>query len=237
MSVSYFNMEDPVVGGYTPEKVALRRAIELAYDIGREIHIVRRGQAIAAQAPMPPGTSGYDPALRTENSVHDPARAKALLDIYGYLDRNGDGWREMPDGRPLLLEMATQARRSNASTTRSGRRAWRRPACRSASRRAQWSENLKAARAGKLRCGPSARTASTPDAQLAFDYMYGPSIGRENLARFKLPAFDSLYRRISALPDGPERHALFVQASDLITAYMPYRSTSIGSTPTSTSPG
>ena len=27
---TYFNMEDPVVGGYTPEKIALRRAIGMA---------------------------------------------------------------------------------------------------------------------------------------------------------------------------------------------------------------
>ena len=86
-TMSWFNMEDPVVGGYTPEKVALRRAIGLAYDIDREIRIVRRGQAIAAQAAMPPGTFGYDPHYRSDNSLHDPARAKALLDTYVPLER------------------------------------------------------------------------------------------------------------------------------------------------------
>ena len=55
---SYFNMEDPVVGGYSAEKVALRRAISLSYDIEREINIIRRGNAIAAQAPMAPHTFG-----------------------------------------------------------------------------------------------------------------------------------------------------------------------------------
>jgi hypothetical protein len=30
---------DPVVGGYTPDKVALRRAIGLAYDVDREIRL------------------------------------------------------------------------------------------------------------------------------------------------------------------------------------------------------
>src|SRR5262249_24849120 len=30
---AYFNMEDPVVGGYTPEKIALRRAICSAYNV------------------------------------------------------------------------------------------------------------------------------------------------------------------------------------------------------------
>ena len=46
-SMSYFAMENPVVGGYTPEKVALRRAIALAVNVDEEIRVVRRGQAIA----------------------------------------------------------------------------------------------------------------------------------------------------------------------------------------------
>ena len=62
---------------------------------------------------MAPGTYGYDPAFRSENSGYDPARAKALLDLYGYVDRDGDGWREQPDGTPLVLEYATAARRSS----------------------------------------------------------------------------------------------------------------------------
>ena len=57
---TYFNMDDPVVGGYTPDKVALRRAISLGIDIDREIRIIRRGQAIPAQARCcrtPPATT------------------------------------------------------------------------------------------------------------------------------------------------------------------------------------
>ena len=57
---------------------------------------------------MSPHTFGFDPAFRTENSSYDVARAKALLDMYGYLDRNGDGWREQPDGSPLAITMATE---------------------------------------------------------------------------------------------------------------------------------
>jgi ABC-type transport system substrate-binding protein len=39
--------------------------------------------------------------------THDPAKAKALLDMFGYVDRDGDGWRETPDGKPLVFEYAT----------------------------------------------------------------------------------------------------------------------------------
>ena len=41
--VTYFNMDDPMVGGYTPDKVALRRAISLGYNADEEIRMIRRG--------------------------------------------------------------------------------------------------------------------------------------------------------------------------------------------------
>jgi len=65
VTYAYFNMEDPVVGGYAPEKVALRRAITLSYNVQDEIAILRKGQAIPAQAPYPPGVAGADPNFRS----------------------------------------------------------------------------------------------------------------------------------------------------------------------------
>jgi len=222
-TMSWFNMEDPVVGGYTPEKVALRRAIGMAYNIGREIHIARRDQAVPAQAPMPPGTFGYDATLRTENSVYDPARAKALLDLYGYADRDGDGWREQPDGSPLVLQMATQASQIERQFDEIWQKSLAAIGIRIRFNVAQWPENMKAARIGKLAMWALGSTATTPDAQAALQYMYGPAIGSSNLARFKLPTFDAIYDRLSLLPDGPERQALFIEASKLVLAYMPYK--------------
>src|SRR5436190_3377006 len=43
LTYAYFNMDDPVVGGYTPERVALRRAIALAYDADETIRAIYRG--------------------------------------------------------------------------------------------------------------------------------------------------------------------------------------------------
>jgi hypothetical protein len=42
------------------------------------------------------------------NSDYDLARAKALLDLYDYVDHDDDGWRDQPDGTPLVLQYATQ---------------------------------------------------------------------------------------------------------------------------------
>ena len=223
LAFTYFNMEDPVVGGYSPAQVALRRAMSLAYDIDKEIRIIRRGQAIPAQAAMPPGTFGYDPTFRTENSAHDIPRAKALLDIYGYLDRDGDGWRERPDGSPLVLTMRTQPEQVYRQYDENWLHSLADIGVRLQFETTQFSQSLKAARAGKLQMWFLARTAVDSDAQGVLEGMYSESIGQQNFARFKRPEFDAIYRRMLDLPDGPERAALFKKASEIVVAYMPYR--------------
>jgi oligopeptide transport system substrate-binding protein len=35
-------MKDPVIGGYTPEKIALRRAIIMGFDVDEEIRVIRK---------------------------------------------------------------------------------------------------------------------------------------------------------------------------------------------------
>ncbi len=97
----YFNMEDPVVGGMTvPTRSPCAAPSAWRSTSRRRSRGVRRGQAIAAQSTVAPGGYGYDPTLPKRASAdYDVARAKALLDMYGYVDRDGDGWRDLPDGQ------------------------------------------------------------------------------------------------------------------------------------------
>ena len=91
---TFFNWTDPVVGGPQPAQVALRRAISLGYNSDDDLRILRRNQALPAHGLVPPGAAGHDPALRSDMNEYSPARARALLDLYGYTDRDGDGFRE-----------------------------------------------------------------------------------------------------------------------------------------------
>jgi ABC-type transport system substrate-binding protein len=224
-TLSYFGMENPVVGGYTPDKVALRRAIALAYDVHQEIAQVRKGQAIPAQAIIPPLLSGYEPTLKTEMSDHDLARAKALLDLYGYVDRDGDGWREQPDGSPLRLEYSSQPDQASRQSQELWRKAMSAIGIRLEFKIAKWPEQLKASRAGKLMMWGVAWSGTSPDGSYFLDLLYGPNKGQANHARFDLPAFNELYRQQRLLPDGPEREALMSRAKLLAVAYMPYKVT------------
>ena len=222
-SMSYFNMEDPVVGGYTPDKVALRRAIGLAVDLDKEIRLVRRNQAVPGQSLVAPGTWGYDPAFKSEMSEFDRARAKALLDMHGYVDRDGDGWREQPDGSPLLLERATQPDATQRQLDELLRKDMAAVGLKMVFRPAKWPENLKAAQAGKLMMWGVGSSAAQLDGQGALQRMYSPAAGGANLARFRHEAFDRLYERMLVLPDGPERDALFRQAKRIAVAWAPYK--------------
>jgi ABC-type transport system substrate-binding protein len=223
ITLTLFNMEHAVIGGYTPEKVALRRAISLGYNTPLEIDLYWKGAAIPAQSAQTPHTTGYDPAFKSEMSDYDPPRAKALLDMYGYVDRDGDGWRELPDGSPLLLEMATQPEQRSRLQDELWKKSMDAMGIRMKFVVGQWPENLKAARAGKLMMWQLAQSAAAPDGQTALAKFYSPEIGSQNMARFRNDAFDKLYDRMQALPDGPERDALFLEAKRIGAAFMPWK--------------
>jgi ABC-type transport system substrate-binding protein len=218
----YYNMEDPVVGGYTPDKVALRRAINLAVDVRREIQI-RQGQAIPAQTLVAPGTYGFDSHYKNENGDYDLARAKALLDMYGYVDRDGDGWRDMPDGKPLVIEYASYPDSSGRQFSEDWRVALNAINIRLKVRAAQFPEQLKAGKAGQLMVWQLGYTAVNPDMQDGLMLLYGPASGGQNLSRFRNKNFDALYDQMQNLPDGPERLALLEQAHKITTAYAPVK--------------
>jgi ABC-type transport system substrate-binding protein len=220
---TFFNMLDPMVGGTSPQQVALRRAISLAYNVYEEIRMIRNGRAVPAQSSIAPHTTGYDPQFKTEMSDYDPARARALLDTFGFVDRNGDGWRERPDGSPLELVMATEPEQIYRQYNELFQKSMNAVGIRVRFNTAQWPENLKAADAGKLMMWMLGESAASPDGQDALARLYGPLGGAVNFARFQLNEFDRIYERAQVLPDGPERAALFRQAQRLAVAYMPYK--------------
>jgi ABC-type transport system substrate-binding protein len=221
-SMSYFGMENPVVGGYTPEKVALRRAIALAVNVDEEIRVVRRGQAIVAQSIVPPGLYGYDPAFKSEMGEFNRGKAQALLDLYGYTDRDGDGWREQPDGSPLTIEYATQPNDLDRQLITQWKKNMDAIGIRMVFKTAQWPENLKASRAGKLMMWGVAWTGG-PDGEEFLVLGDGPEKGQANHARFDHPEYNRLFQQMRVMPDGPERLKVMTRMKEILVAFMPYK--------------
>ncbi len=220
----FFNMDDPIVGGYTPEKIALRRAIGLGIDVRNIISYAYSGLGTSAQGATLPWTSAYDPATKTEFSDYDPGRAEALLDLYGYA-KAADGWRTLPGGAPLLLKVATTQNQRDRKIAEVLTKNMKRIGIHVDSLTAQWPENLKAARAGRLQMWSLGSYAAAPDSVGGYARFDSRQIGGQNMARFRLPAMDEIYHRLEVLPDGPERLAAFHEADRLAIAYMPYKFT------------
>ena len=222
LTYNFFNMRDPVVGGYSPEKVALRRAISLSYKTTDEINIIRKGQAIAAQAPYSPGVAGYDPNFRTTAGEYDIPKAKALLDMFGYVDRDGDGYREMPDGAPLAIHFSSTPTARDAQFDELWRRSLDDIGVRMNVVKAKWPDILKAARAGKVQFWQLGGSASMPDADTWLTSLYGPNL-EGNLAKFALPEYDRLYEKARVMPDSPERTRVYQELTKLVVAYAPWK--------------
>jgi ABC-type transport system substrate-binding protein len=221
ISYTYFNMEDPIVGGYTKEKIALRRAISMAYNVDEEIRVVRQGQAERATQPIPPNVGGYDPKIKG-NTTYDVAGAKALLDKFGYIDRDGDGWRDLPDGKPLKLTMGSDP----SALTRQYDELWQRSLSAVGLRvefvKQKWPDLLKMGRYGQLQMWFLGNINTTPEGFGFMSLLYGPHSGFANLSRFNLPEFNRLYEKAQKLPDSPERTQLFGKMSQLVNAYAPW---------------
>ena len=216
---TYFNMEDPVVGGYTADRVALRRAICTGYNTPDEIRVIRNGQALPATQPLPPDVEGHVEGLKSL-AAYDPATARALLDKFGYKDRDGDGVRDLPDGKPLVLRQTT----STGAVYRQYDDLWLR-SMRDIGIRMEFdvkpfTEGIKAAHAGQLQLSGFAWTGDVAD-----DFMrlfYGPSAGGANLARFRSAEYDALYEKTRRTRDTSERGRLYEAMTRLVAAQTPW---------------
>ncbi len=222
---AFFNMEDPVIGGYTAAKVALRRAMSLGYNQPEEIAVVRKGQALSAQGLVPPGAAGYDPDFRSNAGEYDPAKAKALLDTFGYVDHDGDGYRELPDGKPLVVEIGSAVSSEYNDLDVVWKKSMDAIGINVKFKKGRWPDLSKEARKKTLQAGSFiAWFADYPDGDNFLQLLYGPNMApQSNFANFNLPAYNRLYQRARLLPDSAERNNLYREMTRLFIAYAPWK--------------
>jgi ABC-type transport system substrate-binding protein len=224
-----FNMQPEVdgrrndVGGYTPDRIALRRAIAMAYRIDDQIALLDKHQSTRAYSPLPPGVAGYDPAFVSPTLEYNPARAKALLDMFGFIDRDGDGYRENPDGTPLVFDHAWYPRQRERQRNQLWKSSMDDIGIRVTFDKVEKLPELrKQARVGKVQSFSYGWIADYPDGENFLQLMWKGSIGQANYAMFDLPEYNALYEKAKRLPDGPERNALYEKMVKLICVYVPW---------------
>jgi ABC-type transport system substrate-binding protein len=211
VNYTYFNFQDPVVGGFNLDRVALRRAIIMAFNVDELIRVVRKNQAVLAQMPIPPGVVGHDPKYRSLNP-YDPELANKLLDHFGFR-KGADGYRSLPDGKPLLLKLAS----GTSALEREQNELWKKSmdviGLRIDFQISKFADHLKAARACQLMMWGAGWTADYPDGDNFMQLLYGPNSHQSNNGCYRSPAFDAYYVNSTQIPDSPERNRLFLEMS------------------------
>ncbi len=218
----YINMQDPIFGGLEKHKVALRRAIWMAWDVTEQIRVVRKGQSIPANFMIPPGLAGHNGAYKEGNVKFDPDFANKLLDRYGY-KKGADGFRAQPNGEPLVLRYTGEPTDLGRSYAELFQKGLKQMSINMAFEPMPFAEALKKEKECKLQMRGAAWIADYPDGDNFMMLLYGPNTGESNNACFKHPEYDKLYEQSRKLPNGPERDKLYADLQRLMEVYAPWR--------------
>ncbi len=213
----YWNMRDPVLGGMSKEKIALRRAIAMAYNPDVEIAVMLHGNGVAIDYPIPPGVVGYDPHYKS--ILHyDLRAANALLDRYGY-KRDAEGWRTQPNGQPLNIHYVVL----NGSKGQTDGEMWKKIYdsihIHMAVDVMVFPDLLKAETDCHVQTRTNAWVADYPDGDDFMMLFYSPNIHGSNNSCVDIPEYDALYRQSRQMPAGTARDALYHRMARVLETY------------------
>ena len=221
-----FNMQDPVVGGYSQRAEKLRRAIAIAVDVEERISIFLNNRGIAAQGPIPPGIFGYRAGREGVNPyVYDwtdkgPKRkpisvARKLLTEAGY--PNG---RDAETGKPLILYFDTAATGPDAKASLDWlRKQFRKLNVQLVIRATDYNRFQDKMLKGTAQIFEWGWNSDYPDPENFLFLLYGPNakMGKngENAANYSNKKFDRLFEKMKNMPNGPVRQHIIDQMLDI----------------------
>ena len=215
----YLNTKDPVIGGMTNERVALRRAIAHGWDADTFIGVVLAGQAIPANQMIPPGVGGHDPELPVK-SLYDPVTARALLDRFGYAKRDADGFRQAPDGSRLTITLSLRT----GGVTRETQTLWKKNmeaiGLRTAFSVAPFQEIIKDLEKGKFQMYMGGFGGS-PSGYNVHAQLHGKQPQRVNTVQFAIAEYDRAAEAFLKSPSDEEQLAAARTMSGIARTYMP----------------
>ncbi|MCC5823472.1 MAG: ABC transporter substrate-binding protein [Phycisphaerales bacterium] len=204
-----FNMEDELLGGYTPEKRALRQAITLAIDLDEINQVFYNGLPLVYDGPIPPGLDGHPEGGRAPVSYRGPDlnRARQKLAEAGYPDGRGlppiRFYTSVSSLNTQLAEMMTrQLARINVTFE---------PTFLDFAPLIQLVNRKQAPMFG------FAWSSDYPDAENNLALFYGPNEAPgSNHYNYKNPEYDALYEKILTMRPGPERTAIYERMRDMV---------------------
>ncbi len=228
-----FNMNDPVVGGYTEDKQKLRQAISIIMNTEELLEIFANGRGQAAQGPIPPGIPGYIEGEAGINPyIYDwvdgqPQRksvetAKALLAEAGY--PNG---RDKLTGKPLILYLDTTG--GDAGPVADWRkRQFEKLGVQLEYRSSDYVRFKQKMRQGNTQIFGWGWLADYPDPENFLFLLDGAQTSDNcqcdgaNTANYDNPEFNRLFKQMKAMENSPERDAILAQMVDIVRRDAPW---------------
>lgn len=214
----HWNMQNPVVGGFSKEKIALRRAIAMAFNTDNFINIILKGDGARLEQFIPPGVVGYS-ANYKYSIPYSVKAANMLLDRYGYKVAK-DGYRSLPNGQPLVIELISRTDGRSQQTAEFWKKSLDSIKIKMDGKSMPFSESLKLEKQCKTMFKGSAWIADYPDADNFMQLFYSKNIHVTNNGCFKHPEYDRLYEKTQKMMPGAERDALYRQMSRIIELNM-----------------
>jgi oligopeptide transport system substrate-binding protein len=219
-----FNMEDPVVGGLSKQKRALRQAISIAVDYEEYVELFLNGRGQVAQSPIPPGIWGYSGGEKGMNSVvynwtGEKLKRKPIDDAKQLMVKAGyPGGIDPSTNRPLLLYFdSTASGHNDTSTFKWYRKQFAKIGIDLQNRVMDYNTFQDNAIKGKLQIFNWGWNADYPDPEnffFLFDSQNAKhktgkdkntQAGSENAVNYRNPEFDRLFQEMRSLPNGIER--------------------------------
>ena len=210
-----FNMEDELVGGYTSEKAALRKAISLAVDLNEFNESFYAGLCTVYDGPVPPGLDGHPEGHRVENSYLGPnlELAKEYLAEAGY--PNGEG---LPP-----IRFVTSRSGINAEQTAMLKRQLAAVNIRIEESLLDFPDLIAQVNRREVPFFSFAWASDYPDGENNLALFYTPNASPgSNHSNYSRPEYDALYEKARLMDPGPERTALYEQMRDMVIADVPF---------------
>jgi hypothetical protein len=188
----------------TKEKMALRRAIAMAYNVDDQIRIIRKGQAVRAHYP-----SRRRGRTRSTLSDLDTLRsARRQRAPRAYRLQQGPGRLSPAAGRsaarhPLRLDADERDRQFDELMKRSLEAI----GVRLEIQKERFPELIKLQKECRVMVHHSAWIADYPDGDNFMQLLYGPNTHESNNACYQSKEFDRRYEKSRRLPDGPSATA------------------------------
>ncbi len=149
-------------------------------------------------------------------------RRRALLERFGYRDRDGDGFREAPDGSPLTLVQNSPPSAMDREADTLWVASMKGIGLRMTINNQSFSDLLKASKAGQLMMFNLGNRAGAPSGYTLLSLLWGKSPPDTNPSRFRNADYDAAYEKFLQTRDGPERVALARKMSGIVNAFAPF---------------